>query len=1481
MSLLLTTLAAALTWGGERLLEAGVETIKSRLRDRAEADELAEITAQAIEAAIRLSPTLQEDLRSGAFIQGVVTPLVLDSLKEVSTPIAVPELVEGYIRRFVLPWAADGNPGPVLSGMLETDRQGLTDAMTAFTQSLRTGLLASIHWKDVGRDRTLAEIHSGVFGLLAVQPRAATPEVDLATARADSRLASQDLLEWRRTISGLFLARPELDLLARRIRTEPRGRTLLVGEAGAGKSALLSELTERLQRDGMTVFAIKADMLPADAVTTADLSRALGLKGDLESDLVRLAQTGPVVLIIDQMDAVSEVMDRSSSRMKLLLRIANGFVHDRRYEDGPPIHVLVSSRPFEAAHDGRFQSLQAEAIKLDLPPYESVRTLLDALKIDATVVPEGLKETLRRPFALRLFVDLVERGVDARSVTAGELLNLWLVTANLGGPLVRPRVIGFLEHLAQSMTETETLWRPADALDLVWLDAVTVAEASGLILRQDGRIGFSHQSWLDDFQAKAVQDGAALARFAWERQDGLFARATVLRGLERLRRHETDAYETALDLLLGAETTRRHLRHLVVDLIAGQDAPKPRETGWIARIFAEDVALTRRATSRIADRWPAWRAALSPSLPGLMAVADLKWTAIRLITAEAVLDEDSATAVLRAHWSGADRQADLFEALWQAKIWTPWAAERVRDLMAQHDFSNFAVSHYIEDLIDNGRTDAALDLLSAYLERKPLSPRQRFRMDGLEKLVATAPLALARTLTPWFIDLIRSEADEDADAGSVRDDFPSVHTLPFDWNSNEDEDNIYTAFTAALASAASTDPQAVVPLLADLTKLEIEEAQIVVADTYRANPMRFAADALAFLMSDSRRLRLGSAQFDDEEGVGYTVQGWSSLELISAISPHLSLEDLCRLKALIERWDPYRSEIAAQDPPRLRLMRLGWVVEARYQILERLPDSVMAPRERRQIREWRASRPRLLNTRRRMGHTVGAPMSIDQMAKATDAHLLGLLDDCRDGTGWGDRSRSAKRRHIRRSGGAVQVGRSLAALSQRQPNRILRLIRDSLSPERHQSACGAALQELAGNDTVAAQEMVALIHVLHEKGFDSEDWRRDAAWAFQKLAGRLNGLQDADIALIETWIVDDAETARRRTERRTANEAANRSRNAKPDQVEAASAVIFGVRLGSGFNILPQDNYTFLSAIADGALCREPPAPDVWLEALERHVERYDDPKIWESALAYHGRALFWADRPRTLRLFAALWRRYPDAFTPTVGGILWGYHDMLPDEVLQGILRRWISGGTPRDAQAAGEIAVAAKLVNGDADPLAGTADALLAGPHTPGQSGAVFASAAAWRENVGSIRVQAHEVLMRFADGAQGDIAEAVSTALDGDRTLTPDAMTEALLRLALENPPILKAALNSRFADGLQSLLLHPGFDEIVLAVAEVCVDEIVDDGDSGRSLDNDFVTIAIALQRAADPQRGRAMDLYERLLDANVYGADRAAVATLRN
>jgi hypothetical protein len=110
----------------------------------------------------------------------------------------------------------------------------------------------------------------------------------------------------------------------------------------------------------------------------------------------------------------------------------------------------------------------------------------------------------------------------------------------------------------------------------------------------------------------------------------------------------------------------------------------------------------------------------------------------------------------------------------------------------------------------------------------------------------------------------------------------------------------------------------------------------------------------------------------------------------------------------------------------------------------------------------------------------------------------------------------------------------------------------------------------------------------------------------------------------------------------------------------------------------------------------------------------------------------------------------------------------------------------------------------------------------------------------------------------------------------------MTRALVTTIKSNAELLKASVNMLFIQSLQGLLLHPGFEVLVLEVAEAVTELALATTDRtfGGLYDGELVGLAITLQRSPAEIRSRAMAVYERLLDAEVGGAEEAAAFALR-
>jgi hypothetical protein len=197
------------------------------------------------------------------------------------------------------------------------------------------------------------------------------------------------------------LPRPELAALQKRIRDNAESLTLVLGEPGCGKSALLARLGQETEAAGMPVLGIKADFLPEDILTQPALGQYLGLPASLLAAVQALAEEGPVLVLVDQLDALADLVVQRSARLRVLLDLIRDLARLSN------VHVVASCRVFEQRHDPSLRHLEAELLTLELPAWETVDALLQARGVQAGGWNPEMRETLRSPHALDTFLSLL------------------------------------------------------------------------------------------------------------------------------------------------------------------------------------------------------------------------------------------------------------------------------------------------------------------------------------------------------------------------------------------------------------------------------------------------------------------------------------------------------------------------------------------------------------------------------------------------------------------------------------------------------------------------------------------------------------------------------------------------------------------------------------------------------------------------------------------------------------------------------------------------------------------------------------------------------------------------------------------------------------------------------------------------------------------------------------------------------------------
>ncbi|ESQ90249.1 hypothetical protein ABENE_12790 [Asticcacaulis benevestitus DSM 16100 = ATCC BAA-896] len=1291
--------------------------------------------------------------------------------------------------------------------------------------------------------------------------------VDMDQAHADALTSSQGMANWPNSIKDQHIPRPELEALLSRIKEKPSGRTLVIGDAGVGKSALFADLTQRLQDDSIAVFAIKADFLSASVASIDDLTRELGCKAPIEDEIELLAHAGPVVILIDQLDAVSEVMDFKSDRMTALLQLASRFSSRDRHT--LPIHILVSSRPFEAAHDARFGMLRAQAVTLAHPSVEAVKALLSALSL-SNDLPPGILETLRRPFALKLYVDIASPADTPIDFAESTLLDKWLASAKLGSVSERETVMRFLKRLSADMTEAEELWLPIDRY-VEDERAINLTVAAGLLVRRDDKVGFSHQSWLDDFQAKAFGTAETLCTYAWARQDGLFSRASVLRGLQRFRRHNVNAYESAIAKLLFDEKTRRHLKHLIVDVLSDQISPLPYEITAIYHLVEDDFALARRALYNLRRHWSAWRQHMLPFLPIIMNTPELRWQAMLLLVSEAGVDADAVLRLISHHWPNDDRDSDVFQVFWRSALWSPQVTARVRQIFARSSSLDFELEGYIANLIEAGQSTNAIDMVGIFLQSASSNARLEGGIHSLDTLAENDPLRFSQVVLTWFIHQAGAGMKE---ANRYRLSYPSSATVSWDWDYDGRLNGIYPVLRRALDRIARDVPEAFYALISPHLAIDVDQVQSILMEALAAGAPVLASRALDLLLSDPRRLYCGNAHRTDTRNVGHLTFGWSSQILIEAIAPHLETAELTRLVDYIEGWNLYETEAAQRkEEPSIRLKRIQWADEHRLELLDKLPDGTLDGRRQRQLNEWRQKQPRFNSRTRHLGmaQVVGSPMGADLMGKASNADIFKLLDEVNDQTD----ERTSNRRGL--SGGVSQLSDAFGRFAQSHTERAAEMARTWFVAGRHENAAGELVRQASENDNVDTDLVLALIRDLDAKDFSSKVWRTDAAWALRALARKAKGLSNSDISMLESWfLVDPTEVLERRIRRENLDDA-NARRN--EPQKKKVQSLIFN-NWGSG--ILPQGNFTLMDALQAGFLFREPADVSGWLDALTRRVDHPEDPANWAVFLKFRAVDLYnHLDREKVQAFFGSLFEKHPDILKLKRSiSTLWELRLLFPPRTLTNTVQLWLGSGDRMFQQAAGEHAAGMEIVGEGTDDSTTILQQILAGGASPALTGALLVYAKAWQEP--DLHVKATDVLVRFIPNATEDQAHAISTAFANlrDGRILPRA--GALIGAIAQNPTVLQICCVPHFFEQVQLLSSNPRHAEVVMDVCERIFDlDVARRNETGHGASSrHLVSTAIALQRTDGAIRTRAMDVYEALLDAGSSDADRAATASLR-
>ena len=927
-------------------------------------------------------------------------------------------------------------------------------------------------------------IRAAVREALREQPVALT-QAELAVA---FRVSSSALRQSPNKVAGIHLERTEVGQIVAWILTgNPEERLgMLLDQPGAGKTVVMRDVLESLEQDGVPVLAIKADRLTG-VRTQMELQDRLGLPATVEVCVNQAAENGPMVVMIDQLDALSMALARDQSTLDVMLSLID------RIEQLPRVRIVASCRSFDLYNDPKLSRVPiARTFRLEPLAIQVVDQVLDRLGVNPARLLPAHRTLLRMPLHLDVYARIVQRDPVQEYENFESLQALY---RELWQRVVaRPPVNGLSENrcqeavyrLVDTMYARQEVAAPEGTLD-GFGETARWLEGEGFICRMDNSYQFLHQTLYDYCYARRfVSQGRPLSAEVLDSPQGLFERSQIMHVLAYLRGAAPRDYRRELGALLSDPRLRTHLRLLVIGFLGSIPNPTSDEQRLGRDLLkkSDDLLIFLSAAQGNEGWFEAFRANVMPKM--LVSDSDrIVQAAVQYVATVIETRRREVLSLLRPHLGKSEEwDARIAYCLSQINDWSSGeGVDMLINLFQQGRATRQAISCFHE--LAQTNPQAGCQAARAYLETRLQDLHSQSSQQGevvepgvkapsslswtlaqddklvdeygvqriMEQALQRCPEALIEHLLPWMIKASTALAKPVYDTEQYAGD--SVFSRGWYGEHVRDGPKFAQRLSEALQTIARTKPEIFRSLAIGLRETESLVVHRVLAQAYLADPAEYAHDVTAYLQTNRRRLKIGESM----ENAHY-----DSIRLVEAVFRHGNDEHRAALERLIMTYQP-RSE----------MHKLGAMGHAQMMFLKAVSFESLSETARRKKQELERRWPDYV-LQEPMGVRVGfvgSPIEPQAQEKMTDKQWLSAMQK------YGD---SGHKPPDFFKGGVEQLAASYQQQVQSNPERFYRLTQDF-------------------DEAISPHYLMATIHALAECGAPAE-WVFDLA---RRFAPRIRG----------------------------------------------------------------------------------------------------------------------------------------------------------------------------------------------------------------------------------------------------------------------------------------------------------------------------------------------------------------------------------------
>lgn len=851
--------------------------------------------------------------------------------------------------------------------------------------------------------------------------------------------------------SGVHLKRQVVDEIIDWVEesSDQENVAILLDQAGMGKTVVARDVLASLEDAGITVLAIKADEL-SGIESSSDLQARLDLPDRIERILRRFNLSEKIVLLIDQIDALSLSLAHDQAALNTLIKL----IASTRYLSN--IRIIISCRLFDFNTDPRLKSIETQK-KFSLPSLsdEEIKSVLEQFSIDLDALSPEIRVLIRVPLHLDLFIRLIEEKGSEQlppsqnflscNYTINNLQDLYsLLWQNIiskpvsNAPSVADRE-NALKVITEEMDRRQKISIPQFVIisknDQSLFNAANWLVSEGILIPQKNHNWtLIHQTFFDYCYAKNfVEGGRNLYETIKNSDQGLFVRPQLIQVLNYLRGSDEATYLKELNRLLSDDSFRFHLKDNLRRWFGA--IPNPSESEWLVvrRLFLNDELrplLLNYMSGNIG--WFDWfkefmandletRDDLTldnetiPFLTSMITVAQAD--VVNLLSPYVDRNEKwnnrLRSVILRLREYKTKEAVDLYERV----IMTIPLSGRLRyaELNDIAELDARAGCRLIRKILD--------EILESYCAEIAQEDKAIFHaldssleilngsaiVDTLNSLSQNAPEQFLEQVLPWLEQIV--ELSKPWGTGNA---YFSSDKLSDFWDDGPYvvHHEIIKAFITALTKLSQNSIDIFNCFANRLAALPSMTPQRLLIRVYCKVPELYSIDALEFLVQDKRRLNVGEKEQYDTR------------QLIKAIIPYLTSEQVSKLEAQIMGfWKEFNYR---------NVNDLRWRGLEELALLQCIPEEKLSENGLRYFRElqrkfptYRASDDPHLSR----GGWVGSPISEQAIEKMSDQAWLRAIGKYKGNVSHKDFLK----------GGAQQLSVSLEQVIKKDPERFYRL----------------------------------------------------------------------------------------------------------------------------------------------------------------------------------------------------------------------------------------------------------------------------------------------------------------------------------------------------------------------------------------------------------------------------------------------------------